>query len=71
MNGRTNGQKTGSLYRVMPEAGVTKMKTAEFANTADPDKAANGVLALNAPKSIGQNLHLQNFNKCFVQALSY
>ena len=24
MNGRTNGQKTGSLYRAMPEAGASK-----------------------------------------------
>ena len=27
--GRKDGQKTGSLYRAMPEAGATKMKNAK------------------------------------------
>ena len=32
--GRTNGQKTGSIYRAMPEAGATKRRMDELRFTS-------------------------------------
>ena len=39
MDGHMNGQKTGSLYRTMPEAAATKL--AEFANSPESDEAGS------------------------------